>query len=94
VPRLPPAGGERLDDAALLAERAILALRTRYGVDGPTARLPGISPALGWAVSTGLAVRRAGPVVLTMRGRLLGNEVFARLLPDRPPAESSFAVAS
>jgi coproporphyrinogen III oxidase-like Fe-S oxidoreductase len=93
-PRLPPAGMERLDQATLLAERAILALRTREGIDAATARLPAVAPALAWAFEAGLAMRHAGRVVLTMRGRLLGDEVFMRLLPQRPSVAPQLAVAS
>jgi len=69
-----PQGGEEVLDAPTRAlERCQLALRTREGVaDGC---LPDS------ADLEGLVTRAGGRAVLTVRGRLLANEVAARLLP-------------
>jgi len=65
------AGCEELTPAARAEEALVLALRTRLGV-----------PAVDGAglVEEGLAERRGDRLVLTRRGRLLGNEATARLL--------------
>ena len=84
-PSLPPGGTERLDDGVAAFETAMLALRT---ADGITARdedlLPwaGLAERLAEPIAAGL-VERAGEdrFALTLRGRLLSNEVFGRLLP-------------
>lgn len=80
-PTLPPGGSERLDSATAQAEGLILALRTDRGVDAAHARWPAYTAAFEWAMSNDLVERlpdeRLG---LTTRGRLLSNEVFARLL--------------
>jgi len=65
------AGAEALDGPALDFERLALLLRTPEGV--PAAAVP-IRPELA-----GLVSRRDGRAVLTLRGRLLANEVTARL---------------
>jgi oxygen-independent coproporphyrinogen-3 oxidase len=68
----PPVGGEEvLDAAAQELERRQLALRTRDGVDA--ASLP--------EALDGLVTRFGGRAVLTVRGRLLANEVATRLQP-------------
>ncbi|HUG31066.1 MAG TPA: coproporphyrinogen-III oxidase family protein [Candidatus Limnocylindria bacterium] len=80
-PKLPPGGEERLDGATAVAESAILALRTSDG-------LPASTPADAWVeercaepLRQGLLERVPdGRLVLTVRGRLLSNEVFGRLL--------------
>ncbi len=81
--RLPPGGSEVVDAATALAERVILGLRLVEGIDRGLAAEPAIAPALEWARSHGLAEVAAGRTRLTQQGRLLANEVFARLLPDR-----------
>ena len=81
APRLPPGGGERLDERAVIAEEAILGLRLAEGIGPDLAALPAVVPALDWGREAGLVA--AGPharTVLTRRGRLLSNEVFARLV--------------
>jgi oxygen-independent coproporphyrinogen-3 oxidase len=69
------AGSEELGPAARAEEALVLALRTRNGVAvGDGAGL----------VEAGLAERRGDRLVLTPRGRLLGNEATALLLLARP----------
>jgi oxygen-independent coproporphyrinogen-3 oxidase len=83
------AGDELLTGAARAAEAAILALRTAAGIKLP---LPAADPSrvVSWLDELGAAglLERAGDrVVLTRHGRLLGNEVAARLLVamEQPP---------
>jgi len=82
--RLPPGGSEEIDVVTALAERAILGLRLSEGIDPELAEDPAVAPTLDWARSQGLAEDAVGRTRLTQRGRLLANEVFARLLPDEP----------
>lgn len=92
-PSLPPGGTEVPDPIATGAERAILRLRTRDGLDASTAAQADFAPAIAWGRTHGLlAEGRAGSVRLTMRGRLLANEVFARLLPE-PGARAALEAA-
>jgi putative oxygen-independent coproporphyrinogen III oxidase len=72
--RSPVAGHEHLGAADRAMERLQLALRTSHGV--PEATLPDD------ADLQGLVSRRHGRAVLTLRGRLLENEVAARLKPQ------------
>ncbi len=74
---LPPGGVAVSDAAAMAAERTMLELRTRSG----TAADPS-QPAFVWAASNGLLEAAGTRVRLTRRGRLLSNELFARLMPD------------
>jgi oxygen-independent coproporphyrinogen-3 oxidase len=76
-PRLPPGGEERLDDATRAIETAILGLRVASGIRGE--RLAG--PVLDWARAYEL-LEPAAPdrVRLSLRGRLLSNELFARFV--------------
>jgi oxygen-independent coproporphyrinogen-3 oxidase len=84
-PRLPPGGRERVEPATAASERAILGLRLTDGIEASDVRAhPMIAEGVAWAVGNGLAERRDGHVRLTARGRLLSNEVFARLLPGVP----------
>lgn len=84
--RLPPGGEEVLDEHTALAESAILGLRLATGLGPDVADAPEVAPALAWGREMGLVVDHAGAtegqsaVVLTRRGRLLSNEVFARLV--------------
>ncbi len=80
--RMPPGGAEEVDEATALAERAILGLRTREGIEAALAGSPGLNEGLTWARARGLAEDAAGRTRLTQQGRLLANEVFTRLLPD------------
>jgi oxygen-independent coproporphyrinogen-3 oxidase len=82
--RLPPGDSERLDVPAALAETAILALRTsdgwRAARDGPSTG-DWAEQRLAEPLAAGLLARASdGGLLLTRRGRLLSNEVFARLL--------------
>ncbi len=79
--RLPPGGAEVVDDAMAVTEAAILGLRLAEGVDADLAAEPHLVPGLAWASANGLVAQRGDRLVLTSRGRLLSNEVFARLLP-------------
>lgn len=69
--RSPVAGEEMVEGQSRHMEEAVLALRTRAGV-AEDLLVP--DPALD-----GLVERRGGRAVLTLRGRLLANEVAARL---------------
>ena len=80
TPSLPPGGSERLDLQTAAAEALILALRTDRGVPEATANKPPLDHVAPWALTTGLLAREGDRLVLTTRGRLLSNEVFARLL--------------
>ncbi|MDQ6616505.1 MAG: radical SAM family heme chaperone HemW [Actinomycetota bacterium] len=77
--RSPVGGEELLDPEAGARERGQLALRTRDGVE--TEALPD-APGL-----EDLVAREGGRAVLTVRGRLLANEVAAHLLA-RPVGSS------
>jgi putative oxygen-independent coproporphyrinogen III oxidase len=70
----PVAGDEHLDDAGRATERLQLALRTSHGV--PQGALPDSDDLQG------LVSRQDGRAVLTLPGRLLENEVAARLEPE------------
>lgn len=76
---LPPGGSELVDAAAADAERLFLGLRLARGVsqDAVLSR----SDVFAWAAEHGLVEQGpAGRVRLTLRGRLLSNELFARLV--------------
>jgi oxygen-independent coproporphyrinogen-3 oxidase len=84
------AGDEFLTDAARAGEAAVLALRTAGGIKLP---LPLADPSrvvscLDDLGAAGLLERAGDRVVLTRRGRLLGNEAAARLLGamEQPPS--------
>ena len=83
-PNLPPGGSETLDDETAAAERAILSLRLDRGVPMDWAEQPPLAGALDWAQSSGLTelVELDGErrLRLTLRGRLLSNELFQRLV--------------
>jgi oxygen-independent coproporphyrinogen-3 oxidase len=80
-PQLPPGGVDRLDLATARSESVILGLRLRDGIASETSVDPAFGPALGWASSEGLLESTGERVRLTPRGRLLSNELFARLVP-------------
>jgi len=83
------AGDETLTPPERARESAMLALRTSAGIKLP---VPGADPSqvdscIDDLAAVGLLERSADRVVLTRRGRLLGNEVAARLLGamEQPP---------
>ena len=79
APGLPPGGAETWDAADSVATGAMLALRTRAGLDAAALHTSTIAAAVAWGVEAGLLVRTAEErVSLTVRGRLLSNELFAR----------------
>lgn len=80
--RLPPGGSEVVEPATATAERAILGLRLREGIDASLASWPGLADGLDWARQHELVEDVAGRTRLTQQGRLLANEVFARMLPE------------
>ncbi len=80
-PTLPPGGTEPLDQATAAAEAVILGLRLDTGVPLSAAREPPLAEAFGWSLAAELLdVTPDDRVVLTTRGRLLSNELFARLV--------------
>jgi oxygen-independent coproporphyrinogen-3 oxidase len=79
-PSLPPGGAEDLDPTTAAAEEVILALRTDRGVPAASADTPPLATVADWAETNGLLARDSDRLVLTTEGRLLSNEVFARLL--------------
>jgi len=80
TPRLPPGGAEDLDADTAAAEEVILALRLDRGVPAQAATRPPFDAVAPWAVDAGLLEQRADRFVLTIDGRLLSNELFARLV--------------
>ena len=81
TPRLPPGGDESLDAATAEAERAILGLRTDRGLPLAASTQPPLTGSFEWAMAAGLLdVSAEDRIVLTTRGRLLSNELFARLI--------------
>ena len=83
-PALPPGGHEMLDQQTAEAERMILALRLDRGVAEAAWTAPPRAGVRVWAEASGLiesVVLDGEPRVrLTTRGRLLSNELFARLI--------------
>jgi putative oxygen-independent coproporphyrinogen III oxidase len=79
-PIFPPGGTEDLDPQTAAAEEVILALRTDRGVPVEAATRPPFDAVAPWGMDAGLLERRAERFVLTVDGRLLSNEVFARLV--------------
>ncbi len=86
-PALPPGGGEAVDASAAAVEAVILGLRLDAGLPLDTAAAAGspLAPRLDWALGAGLLERFPGDagearVRLTTDGRLLSNELFARLV--------------
>ncbi len=80
-PRLPPGGTQTLDEATAAAERVILGLRTDRGLPLREADQGPLAESFGWALAMELLeVTGDGRMILTTRGRLLSNELFARLV--------------
>ena len=76
---LPPGDGEEIDAATAAAEEIILGLRTAHGIS----RVRALTRAdeMAWAHEVGLVEDAPGEHVrLSLRGRLLSNELFARLV--------------
>jgi oxygen-independent coproporphyrinogen-3 oxidase len=82
VASLPPGGVEpALDSSAAAAEAIILGLRLDAGVPMIAFLEPPFDETLAWADSAGLVEQTAdGRIRLTTNGRLLSNEIFARLI--------------
>ncbi|HTK43793.1 MAG TPA: coproporphyrinogen-III oxidase family protein [Patescibacteria group bacterium] len=84
-PQPPPGASERADGDIAAFETAMLALRTAEGwaPDGGAGAAGGaLDPRLAEPLAAGLLRRdAAGRFALTLRGRLVANEVFGRLLP-------------
>jgi oxygen-independent coproporphyrinogen III oxidase len=80
APRLPPGDSEVVGPDLARAEAAILGLRTDRGVPLGLARTPRFADPFAWGAEHGLTREADGHVSLTSRGRLLSNELFARLL--------------
>ena len=81
APALPPGGAETIGPATAIAEALILGLRTDRGVPLAAAHEPPLLDPFGWALAAELLdVTEDDRVVLTTRGRLLSNELFARLV--------------
>jgi oxygen-independent coproporphyrinogen III oxidase len=82
--RLPPGGSEELTSEAVVSEELILALRLDTGLPEDAATRPPLAGVVAWAESAGLLERASwgasARLRLTTRGRLLSNELFARLL--------------
>ena len=76
---LPPGDSVTIDVATAQAERAMLALRTGSGL--PVGDTPEIESVIAWGTEEALLESDESVVRLTRRGRLLSNELFARLLP-------------
>ena len=90
--RLPPGGAESTDEHTSAAEGAILRLRTRDGLPAEMTMLPAYRGALAWGRANGLLEPTDdGGLRLTMRGRLLSNELFIRLLPWEPSTAAAVA---
>ena len=80
--RLPPGGDETVAADVAAAEAAMVGLRTVAGLSGRSAALDQFVPAVRWGIDNALLEPAAdGSVRLTLRGRMLSNELFVRLLP-------------
>ncbi len=80
-PQLPPGGSEPIDLSAAAAEQVILGLRLDTGIPLAASQEPPLADVFGWALAAELLdVTTDDRVVLTTRGRLLSNELFARLV--------------
>jgi oxygen-independent coproporphyrinogen-3 oxidase len=80
-PTLPPGGAISVDDTTATIEDLILGLRLDTGIPLAAAHEPPLADSFGWALAAELLdVTAEDRVVLTTRGRLLSNELFARLV--------------
>jgi oxygen-independent coproporphyrinogen-3 oxidase len=81
APRLPPGDRETIDADTAAVERTMLALRTDVGLPAADAAIPPLAGVVAWGVEQSLLdITADSRIVLTTRGRLLSNEVFARLV--------------
>jgi oxygen-independent coproporphyrinogen-3 oxidase len=81
TPTLPPGGRQPAEPAGRAGEAAMLALRTSVGVPATDLDDPSIGDALRWALDARLLERTATDrLSFTLRGRLLSNELFVRLV--------------
>src|SRR5258708_2386229 len=85
----PEVESENIDNAQAMAETAFLALRTAQGLHLPTFEQRFAVPfsqfvgnRLQFVQKAGLLEQEHEWLRLSKRGRLLGNEVFLRLLPE------------
>ena len=79
--RLPPGDSESLDTETTIAETLILGLRMDRGVPRVEADGPRFRDVFDWAAAAGLTESTPDDRIrLTTRGRLLSNELFARLV--------------
>ncbi len=80
-PGLPPGGEEVIGPRDAATERVILGLRTSHGLPVALALEEPLAGSYEWAREAGLLTTTAADrIVLTTRGRLLANELFARLV--------------
>ena len=79
-PRLPPGDQETVDDRTAHAERVILGLRLADGIPRSWVAGSDLAAPMAWATDLGLVDASTDRLRLSRRGRLLSNEVFARLL--------------
>jgi oxygen-independent coproporphyrinogen-3 oxidase len=84
VGSLPPGGREIVERRTAASERAILGLRLSDGLDrhvtGSLRRDAVMRDALTWGETEGLLVGVGPALALTMRGRLLADELFVRMV--------------
>jgi coproporphyrinogen III oxidase-like Fe-S oxidoreductase len=78
MPSLPPGGSDEVLETP--ADAAVLALRTSDGLPVSALDHPGMGLTLTWSIENGLLERMGDRLTLTRWGRLLSNEVFARLI--------------
>ncbi|MGK2851184.1 MAG: coproporphyrinogen-III oxidase family protein [Candidatus Limnocylindrales bacterium] len=79
--QLPPGGAEDTEPVAASSEAVILALRLDTGLPLASANKAPLADHFGWALAAELLdVTDDDRIVLTTRGRLLSNELFARLV--------------
>ncbi len=77
---LPPGSAAVVGVHVGRAESVVLALRTSLGVTASLAERQPHRAAFAWAGENGLVERYGGRIRLTRRGRLLGSELFERLI--------------
>ena len=78
---LPPGSSEEIDAATATTEAIILGLRMDRGVPATALSADALAEVFSWALALELVSLEADDRIrLTTRGRLLSNEVFARLV--------------